>query len=233
MQTPDTWRTAQEPERESMLEVCCAMPHGTTVPQAEVMAATEAVSAMCSAVKHGKVMFDLHGQVLENPSHPFKSIRSLDIRQRDVCFQDEEISPRSHTVNRSGREETDDGSESVKRHAPHRCHKADSARASSVRHFEPPCDQKSDLPVKVCICTPDHLTSTSVILTCDTVSLSSFGTLHVRKRMTTRFECPSCRHPMPGASGQRLTCRTETWNMTSPESVWTNSSKEKIPPPIG
>ena len=74
MQTLDTWRTAQEPERESMLEVCCAMPQGTTVPQAEVMAATEAVSAMCSVVKHGKVMFDLHGQVLENPSHPFKNI---------------------------------------------------------------------------------------------------------------------------------------------------------------
>ena len=91
-----------------------------------------------------------------------------------MCFQDEEVSLLSHTANRSGCEETDDGSEGVKRHAQHRRHKADSARASSVRHFEPACDQKSDLLVKVCICTPDHLTSTSVILTCDTVSLSSF-----------------------------------------------------------
>ena len=38
-------------------------------------------------------MFNLDGQVLENPTNPFLSIRSRDTGQRDICFQDEAVSP--------------------------------------------------------------------------------------------------------------------------------------------
>ena len=40
----------------------------------------------------------LDGQVLENPSNSFKGIRSIDIGQRDICFQDEAVSPGERAV---------------------------------------------------------------------------------------------------------------------------------------
>ena len=67
--------------------MCCAVSQGTTVTQAEMRAATEAVKAVVSSVKHGNVMFDLDGQVLENPLNPFKRTRSRDTGQRDSCGQ--------------------------------------------------------------------------------------------------------------------------------------------------
>ena len=39
--------------------MCCDMSQGTTVTQAEMRAATEAVKAIVSLVKHGKVTFNL------------------------------------------------------------------------------------------------------------------------------------------------------------------------------
>ena len=56
MQTSDTWRIAQEPKWETMLEVCCTMPQGITFTQVAVRGATEAVEAIFSAEKHGEVM---------------------------------------------------------------------------------------------------------------------------------------------------------------------------------
>ena len=60
------------------------MPQGTTFTPAEMRAATEAVKATVSSVKHGKVMLNLDGPVLENPSHPLKRTRSLDTGQRET-----------------------------------------------------------------------------------------------------------------------------------------------------
>ena len=53
--------TGQNPKLETKLQVCCVMPRGTIVTQAERRAATEAVKAVVSIVKHGKVMFNLDG----------------------------------------------------------------------------------------------------------------------------------------------------------------------------
>ena len=78
------------------------------VTQGEVMAALEAVEALVSIAKHGKVMFNLDGQSCwrnegilsrgldlktreerdEILWNPVKRIRSLDTRQRDTCDQD-------------------------------------------------------------------------------------------------------------------------------------------------
>ena len=63
--------TGQDPKWETRLEVCCVMHLGTTVTQAEMRAATEAVNATVSVAKHG--MFNLDGRVLDNPSNPTKS----------------------------------------------------------------------------------------------------------------------------------------------------------------
>ena len=45
---------------------------GTTVTQAEMRAAIDAVKVVVSIVQHGNVMFNLDGEVLENQSNPFK-----------------------------------------------------------------------------------------------------------------------------------------------------------------
>ena len=90
--TADTRDVCQGPKCETRLEVCCAMPQGTTVTQAEMRAATEAVKAIGSIVMHGKVMLNLDGQVLENSSNPFKRIRSLVTGQRDCRLQEEAVS---------------------------------------------------------------------------------------------------------------------------------------------
>ena len=56
---PTSHETGQNPKWETKLQVCCAMPRGTIVTHAERRAATEAVKAVVSIVKHGKVMFNL------------------------------------------------------------------------------------------------------------------------------------------------------------------------------
>ena len=38
-------------------------------------------------------MFNLDVQVVENPSNLFKRVRSLDTRQKDICFQNAAVSP--------------------------------------------------------------------------------------------------------------------------------------------
>ena len=48
------------------------MSQGTTVTEAYMTAATEAVRDVVSIIKHGKVMFHFDGHVLENPSNHFK-----------------------------------------------------------------------------------------------------------------------------------------------------------------
>ena len=80
-QTPD--ETGQDPKWQTRLQVCCAVSQATTVTQAVMRAAIEAVKAVVSSVKHGKVMFNLDGQVLENPLNPFKRTRSRDTGQRE------------------------------------------------------------------------------------------------------------------------------------------------------
>ena len=79
------WETGQDPQWETGLEVCCAMPQGTTVTGSELRATSEAVSG----VEHGKATFVLVGQVLENPTNPLKRLRSPDTSQRDSRLQDE------------------------------------------------------------------------------------------------------------------------------------------------
>ena len=85
VQMSDTCKTGQDPQWKTELEVCCAMPQGTTVTGSELRATTEAVSG----VEHGKATFVLVGQVLENPTNPFKRLRSPDTSQRDSRLQDE------------------------------------------------------------------------------------------------------------------------------------------------
>ena len=72
--------------------MCCAISQLTTVTQAEMRAATEAVMAAASLDHHGKVMFHLEGQVLENPSNPIKRTRSLHAGQGDNRLQVEAVS---------------------------------------------------------------------------------------------------------------------------------------------
>ena len=47
--------------------------------------ASEAVTATVWVVKHGKVMTNIDAQVLENPSNPFKRIRSLDTESKGTA----------------------------------------------------------------------------------------------------------------------------------------------------
>ena len=47
---------------------------------------------LCQLSGTGKVMFDLDGQVLENPSNPFKGTRSLDTEQGDSYLHREAVS---------------------------------------------------------------------------------------------------------------------------------------------
>ena len=80
-------------------------------------------------------MFNLDVRVLENPSNPFKRVRSRDTGQRYFCIQDEEVNPRFQADKGSGCDETDDGN-GVKRHAPRRCLKLTlrEPRLSNIEH---------------------------------------------------------------------------------------------------
>ena len=60
MQTSD--ETGQDPKWQTRLQVCCAVSQATTVTQAEMRAATEAVKAVVSSLKHCKVMINLDGR---------------------------------------------------------------------------------------------------------------------------------------------------------------------------
>ena len=59
MQTSDG--NVTDPMWETRQQVCCAMSPGTTVTQAEMRAAAEAVKAVVSSFKHGKEMYNLDG----------------------------------------------------------------------------------------------------------------------------------------------------------------------------